>query len=148
MHNSCTTALEATVSEKPIVTYIPFQQRHGYQLPNELGYCVETKEELLSKVNNLFVDMRSESKKILKRLFLSKYQKKYILIKKELAAEKMIKIWESLAIENNISSKSINWIMFKLLLRIMKFNGMIRRILGNLSSDKIGPKKEILNFLH
>ena len=44
MHNSCTTALEATVSEKPIVTYIPFQQRHGYQLPNELGYCVETKE--------------------------------------------------------------------------------------------------------
>ena len=37
--------------------------------------------------------------------------------------------------------------MFKLLLRIMKFNGMIRRILGNLSSDKIGPKKEILNFI-
>ena len=54
----------------------------------------------------------------------------------------MIKIWESLAIENNISSKSINWIMFKLLLRIMKFNGMICRILGNLSSDKIGLKRE------
>ena len=58
----------------------------------------------------------------------------------------MIKIWESLAIENNISSKSINWIMFKLLLRIMKFNGMICRILGNLSSDKIGPKKGNFKF--
>ena len=60
----------------------------------------------------------------------------------------MIKIWESLAIENNISSKSINWILFKLLLKIMKFNGMIGRILRNLSSSKIGSKREILNFLH
>ncbi len=146
MHNSCTTALEATVSEKPLVTYIPFQQRHGYQLPNELGYCVESKEELLSKVNNLFVDMRSESKKNFEKTIPEQVSKKIYLDKKELAAEKMIKIWESLAIENNISSKSINWIMFKLLLRIMKFNGMIRRILGNLSSDKIGPKKGNFKF--
>ena len=60
----------------------------------------------------------------------------------------MIKIWENLAIENNIPSKSINWILFKLLLKIMKFNGMIGRILRNLSSSKIGLKREILNFLH
>ena len=29
MHNGCTTALEATISEKPIVTYIPFKQEYA-----------------------------------------------------------------------------------------------------------------------
>ena len=64
--------------------------------------------------------MRSESKKNFEKTIPEQVSKKIYLDKKELAAEKMIKIWESLAIENNISSKSINWIMFKLLLKIMK----------------------------
>ena len=58
----------------------------------------------------------------------------------------MIKIWESLATDNNISYKSINWILFKLLLKIMKFNGMIGRTLRNLSSAKAGPKKGNFKF--
>ena len=78
MHNSCTTALEATVSEKPLVTYIPFNQKHGYQLPNELGYCAKSKEELLGKINNLFNDMKSESKKRFEKPLPEQVLKKYI----------------------------------------------------------------------
>ena len=59
MHNSCTTALEATVSQKPLVTYIPFEQEHGYELPNGLGYRVTSKDELLNKVNGLFDNIKS-----------------------------------------------------------------------------------------
>ena len=54
MHNCCTTALEATVSNKPVVTYIPFDQEYSPQLSNELGYRVESLEQLLNKVNNIF----------------------------------------------------------------------------------------------
>ena len=147
MHNSCTTALEATVSEKPLITYIPFQQKHGYELPNGLGYCVKSKEELSNKVNNLFDVTRSDSnKKNVEKTLPKEVLKKIYLDRKELAAEKMIKIWENLAVDNNISSNSINWILFKLLLKLMKFNGMIGRILRSLSSGMIRPKKGNFKF--
>ena len=100
----------------------------------------------MGKINNLFNDMKSESKKRFEKPLPEQVLKKIYLDEKELAAEKMIKIWENLAIENNIPSKSINWILFKLLLKIMKFNGMIGRILRNLSSSKIGPKKGNFKF--
>ena len=43
MHNQCTTAIEATISNKPVVTYIPFKTMyHDVSISNKLGYCVET----------------------------------------------------------------------------------------------------------
>ena len=63
MHNSCTTALEATVLKKPVVTYTPSKQRYSPQLANELGYRVNSLEELLSKVNTIY-----DSSKIINNL--------------------------------------------------------------------------------
>ena len=64
MHNSCTTALEATVSRKPVITYIPFEQKYAPQLANKIGYRVETLDQLSSKVNDIFksrkIDKQSE----------------------------------------------------------------------------------------
>ena len=42
MHNSCTTALEATITKKPVVTYILSGQKYSPQLANELGYRVKS----------------------------------------------------------------------------------------------------------
>ena len=50
MHNCCTTALEAIVLKKPVVTYILSGQKYSPQLANELGYRVKSLEELLSKL--------------------------------------------------------------------------------------------------
>jgi len=112
-----------------------------------LGYCVKSKEELSNKVNNLFDVTRSDSnKKNVEKTLPKEVLKKIYLDRKELAAEKMIKIWENLAVDNNISSNSINWILFKLLLKLMKFNGMIGRILRSLSSGMIRPKKGNFKF--
>ena len=54
MHNGCTTALEATISGKPVLTYSPFKTEYDSKLFNILGYKINSKEDLLSKANELF----------------------------------------------------------------------------------------------
>lgn len=149
MHNSCTTALEATVSQKPLVTYIPFQQKHGYELPNGLGYCVKSKEELLNKVNSLFDEMKYDSTKKFEKSIPENVYKKIHLDEKELASEKMIKIWESLADNNNNLSRPNNWTRFKMFIMFMKFRGVIGRLLQKIFTKKFsqaGSKKENFKF--
>ena len=146
MHNSCTTAFEATVSQKPLVTYIPFKQDHGSELPNSLGHRVMSKEELLNKVNDLFDDIKIDDQKNLNKPIPEQVSKKIFIDKSELAAEKIIKVWESLASDDNIFSKSSNLILFKILLKIMKFNGMIGRVLRRFSKSKFRVEKENFKF--
>ena len=148
MHNSCTTALEATVSQKPLVTYIPFEQEHGYELPNGLGYRVTSKDELLNKVNGLFDNIKSSDQNNLDTPIPEQVSKKIYIDNSELAAEKIIKVWERLASDNEVSSKSSNFMLFKCLLKFMKFNGMIGRVLKRLSTNKFRVEKQTLSFLH
>ena len=52
MHHACTTAIECTISNKPLVTYAASElEDHLYQnnLSNQLGYIVDSKEKLLDK---------------------------------------------------------------------------------------------------
>ena len=146
MHNSCTTALEATVSQKPLVTYIPFEQNHGYELPNGLGYRVMSKEELLNKVNDLFDDIKIGDQKNLDKPIPEQVSKKIFIDKSELAAEKIIKVWESLASDSNIFYKSSNLILCKCLLRVMKYNGMIGRAFKRLSTSNFSAEKRNFKF--
>ena len=60
MHNSCTSAIEASIFGKPIITYTPFNQTYAREIPNELGYKVETLEKLSETVNNLFNERKSK----------------------------------------------------------------------------------------
>ena len=64
MHNSCTSAIEATIFKKPVITYLPFEQKYTTELPNELGYCVKSPDELSKKVNNIFdsIESRNQNK--------------------------------------------------------------------------------------
>ena len=146
MHNSCTTALEATVSQKPLVTYIPFEQEHGYELPNGLGYRVTSKDELLNKVNGLFDNIKSSDQNNLDTPIPEQVSKKIYIDNSELAAEKIIKVWERLASDNKVSSKSSNFMLFKCLLKFMKFNGMIGRVLKRLSTNKFRAEKTNFKF--
>ena len=38
MHNGCTTALEATISQKPVISYTPFKAKFTRELANDLGF--------------------------------------------------------------------------------------------------------------
>ena len=54
MHNGCTTAYEATISGKPVITYLPIDQEYERKIPNELGERVKSLEDLAEVVNRLF----------------------------------------------------------------------------------------------
>ena len=130
MHNGCTTALEATISMKPVVTYIPFKQIYGNDIPNRLGHIVNSLEDLSKKVNSIFQATQSESQKknVSKNEIHEDLVKKIYFDDKELAAEKIVKIWEKLANDN--LSHSVNWSKYYWFLKIInlrKLGGRIKR---------------------
>ena len=57
IHNGCTTAFEATVSDKPVISYVPFKQKYSRELANDIGYRIETKDQLLEKVNSILMNL-------------------------------------------------------------------------------------------
>ena len=59
MHNGCTTAMEATISQKPVITYLPFEQKYMREIPNELGERVESLDDLTRAVRDLFSESMS-----------------------------------------------------------------------------------------
>ena len=147
MHNGCTSALESTISKKPLLTYVPNKQElFGYELPNELGYKIESKDNLLLKVNYLFDSMKSNNEIILDKHLPEQVVKKIYIDDKELAAEKIIKHWESLSKNQSNFSKSSNWILFKLSLKAMKINGIRNRIFKGLFSGKFNFRKKNFKF--
>jgi len=151
MHNGCTTGLEAIVSDKPLITYLPFKQDYGNEISTGLGYRVETKEVLLSTVNQIFQSLKIDSKSELENLLSDKKKvfKKIFLDENELSAKKIIKVWESLANNDNKLSQPNNWIKFKIFLIVMKFKGIIGRLLNKIfpkNFSQVGLKKDNFKF--
>ncbi len=139
MHNGCTTALEATVSGKPVVTYVPFKQKYPREIPNMLGYLVNSKEDLSKKVNSIFKDIQNRNKKENFNKIPEILLNKIYLDNNELAAEKIVKVWENL--ENLNLSKPNNWARYKLFLNIMKFKDLFIIFLKKLFPKKFGSYK-------
>lgn len=145
MHNSCTSAIEATVFKKPVVTYIPFEQKYNTELPNELGHCAKSLDELSNKINNIFKSIKSESENKNFGPLPQILTNKIYFDKNELAASKMIKIWEGLASDYLLQS-TFNLKKFYLFLKVMKFRGIIGKILRGFSIGKFGPNKKNHKF--
>ncbi len=143
MHNSCTTALEATVLKKPVVTYIPSEQQYSPQLANELGYRVNSLEELLNKVNSIFESSKINNKKELTDTLPDIISKK-IFFDNELASEKIIKIWEKIA--NNNLSRPSNLKKFGILLKYNMFKKITKKTLRSLFPDKFNSANKNPKF--
>ena len=144
MHNGCSTAFEATVSKKPVVTYVPYLQKYGNEPPNKLGYRVETSEELLNKINSIFDNLKSEGQKNVNKPLPDTVSKKIFIDDDELAADKIVKIWDSLANEN--FSQTSNWIKFQWFLKAIKFKRMVGKVLKKLFPSRFGSYKENYKF--
>ncbi len=144
MHNGCTTAFEATISGKPVITYNPFKMEYSHNLANSLGFNIKSKEDLLIKANELFELSKIDNKK--KEFQISEEELFYKLYidNNELASEKIIKIWESL--DNNNLSKSNNWINFYFYCKMVNLKEIFRKILGFLFPNKFKPFKENQKF--
>lgn len=144
MHNGCTTALEATVSGKPVITYIPFKQNDPRELANELGYRVESTDGLLKKINSLFENAKLNNQNKTMKTIPDIIFKKINLDDDKLSAERIVTVWESLNKDN--ISKPNDWIKFKWFLKAMKFRDFIRRELKRISQKKFGQKKKNQKF--
>ena len=129
MHNGCTTSIEATISGKPVITYSPFQMEYDHKLANSLGYDIKSKEELLLKANELFNSEKIREKKKVEVKISEVLSKKLYIDNNELAAEKILKVWESL--DNKSLSKPNNWTKFYWLCKIIKFKRAFRKIMGD-----------------
>lgn len=144
MQNGCTTAIEATVSGKPVVTYKPFHQKYtSREIPNKLGHQAESLEELSAAVNNLFNEIQNNKQKNVKKI-PDIISKKIFFDDEELAAEKIVKVWENLDTKN--LSKTINWLKFYWLLKISDFRIITGKFKRKVFPSKFGPFKEIYKF--
>ena len=143
MHNSCTSALEAIIQNKPLVTYIPYEQNYNPTLSNELGYQVKTQEELKKTINKIFKSKNSETK-IKEHELLPSVITKKIFIDDKLSVERIINIWEKTSGRNFSNASNIK--KYKVLLNYdrlkNKFKKLIKKILTikrvskNITKDK------------
>ena len=144
MHNGCTSAIEATISKKPVLTYNPLGLAHKENLSNRLGYKINSKEELLKKTNELFNFDRESNQRIMDVKIPEQLSKKLFIEESELAAEKILKTWESL--DDGTLSHSNNWFKFNLICKILNFKRKIYNILVKLAPNKFKPDKASLKF--
>tara|TARA_B100000902_G_scaffold201291_1_gene191807 strand:+ start:4015 stop:5385 length:1371 start_codon:yes stop_codon:yes gene_type:complete len=128
MHNCCTTALEVTISKKPLVTYILADQKYSPKLVNKLGYPVNSPEELLKTVNTIFENNKHGKENNLDEPLPDLVSQK-IFLDDELAAEKIINIWESVTSEE--LSRSFDLKSFKKLLKKNMFKKTIKKVLNH-----------------
>ncbi len=144
MHNGCTTALEATISGKPVITYLPFEQEYAREIPNELGERVESLDDLTRVANDFFVASVSTNKNYERTNIPKSVSKKVYLDDAELASEKMVKVWESF--DGDLSQPS-SWRRFQWLLKAVKARSMVGSILRKAFPDKFGrPAGENYKF--
>lgn len=115
MHNGCTTAFEATISQKPVVTYEPFEAEY-FKAANKLGFKVTNLHDLKLLLDKI---LNNNEFNLQKNFATDEISKKIYIDKNELASERIIKIWESFE-DNNLSLK-YSILKFQWTLKIINF---------------------------
>lgn len=145
VHNGCTTAIEASISNKQVISYTPFHQEYSRDFANDIGHCINTKDKLVDRVNLIFKDFKLEEKNNKKNnLITPKISDKIYLDDNELASEKIIKIWESL--DNKNFSKSNSWIKFYILCKFLTLIRVIKKVIKFFFSSKSKNEKQNHKF--
>jgi len=104
---------------------------------------------LATKIKNIIY--KSYNNKQISRLIFKSYNNKKIsetwsrnLDENELAAEKIVKLWENL--DNNKLSKPSNWRMYHCLLRVLQIKDTIGKYLRKLQPVKFSNFREDFKF--
>lgn len=144
MHNGCTTAFETTISEKPLISYVPYEQKYTYQYANQLGHKVHTEHELLDKVNEFFKNKNFLNKEEPHPQSLKIIFDKLFIDHNEYAAEKIVKELETLDCKD--LSKSFNLSYLKNHLRLIKIKKKLINFLKKFFPFRFGHYYEDLKF--
>ncbi|MDC1079195.1 hypothetical protein OAS05_01085 [Candidatus Pelagibacter sp.] len=144
MHSGCTTAMEATVAKKPVVTYVPFKMNYTSTFPNNFGHHVESLEKLSIIINDIFHGREPKDQNDLTNSFSKFFSRKIFLDNNQLAAEKIVKLWESL--DNNKLSRPSNWRMYQCLLKVSQIKHLIGQSLRKLYPVRFSNFREDFKF--
>ena len=145
MHSACTTGIEASISGVPVLSYNhPELQQDKEILSNQLGYSINSKAELLEKVKELFKLKFTKKKNNNKLEVPSVISKKVYIDNQELAAEKIIKVWESFSQE--LLSQPNNWIKFYCYLKIINLKPLFRNFMNKLFPKVFKSKNDNHKF--
>ena len=144
MHNGCTTALEASLIGKPLITYLPSKRKFNKNFPNKLGFRVNSLRELSNKVNLLLKISKSKKKNIRNKRTPKLISQKIYFDNKELASEKIIKEWENLS--KNKFHIPTNWKKLHLLLKIISFKNKLFSLLGFFLPDSLKIRNKNWKF--
>ena len=88
--------------------------------------------------------MKSDNQKNMDKKIPEIVSKKININEDELAAEKIIKVWESL--DDKSLSKTIYWVKFYWLLKIIDFRRLVGKFKRKLSPSRFGSYKENHKF--
>ena len=135
MHNGCTSAIEATITGKPVLTYSPFEMKYSHKIPNTTGYNLRSKEELLMNANNIFNEKDKEKEITISELI----SKKLYIDNDNLAADKIIKVWEGL--DDGKLSHYNNWAYVHFVIKIIHLKRAFLKIFHKLFLNKFKTSK-------
>lgn len=134
VHNGCTTALEASITGVPIVTYVPFQQQFGRPLANDLGKKVAFIGELQDAVEASFLSSRSLANSGNSGIPTA-VSSKIFLDGRELAAEKIVAVWASI-----LASKKPQSFQRKMFVGIVRGTTVLQHLRAKMKSILTGVR--------
>ena len=143
MHHSCTTAFEGILARKPVISYVPFDAKHTKKLTSNISFKVKNLKKLSKTINTIFSKSKLKNKNNRNKAFSKIVRNKIYIDEKELAANKIINLWEKLG--DDSLSRSNNWFLFKLSLKIMKLNGIFGGLFKSLINKNF-QKRENFKF--
>lgn len=136
VHNGCTTAIEATVARTPVITYLPFDPEHSGKLANDLGATASCPSSLSRMVGDIYRNSGEDKAPALPAPPPQLLDGK-LLIERELSAEKIVKVWESL--DNGKLSAAWGSKGFRLLMQL----GKLKRFAGIFSERLLGKPAQL-----
>ena len=136
IQNGCTSAIEASVMEKPIISYGPDRVYDNLDIPNSLGYRARTINELTNSLElifnqNNYSEIQENNKTILEKI---------VSMEESDTALKMIKIMERNS--PGMQDKNLNNTQLQLIkmIKILKTNiDIIRKYIGVKGLDTKDP---------
>lgn len=142
VHNSSTTAFEARVAGKPVISFVPFERESEYgSLANDLGLKVTSLDGLEKAVQGLLSapdSTRGESHSKAAHLL----ERKIFIREDELAAERIVDVWESALCQNGI--RQFPWVRFWCLAKLYSAKDLLKNFFSlpgwKLSYEKFPPQ--------
>lgn len=135
IHNGCTTAIEATISGIPVITYVPIGKNIENEVSNQLGLKVSNKEELLEailkveangdNISDMRLKMESDADIV---GFKIRYRDH------EMASDRIVRIWEEIGSE--LPNTKNNWTRIQVKERRMDILSSINRKVNNIFSNE------------